>query len=318
MELKILMHGGAKRVSIARMFLAEAEKAGIDIKLYSWELQPVVPIAEVAEVVVGRRCDDPLLPEQLHDFTLINGINVMIPFIDPAIEVVADYRDTYCGIFAPVGSVDSVKGMFDKVESARLFEVAGLPIPRTYTLDDYAYPIIAKPRFGSASEGIVIINSDEQLSSIAAVAGNYLLQEYIPHREEITVDCYVSQTGEIIAAVPRLRVAVVGGEVSRTVTIDAPEIVELSHRVLKSLNLRGAVTLQFIRDLDSERCMLMEINPRLGGGVVCSVHAGANMPRYIIDEALGRRLTPCSDWRPGVEITRYQQEVTFFKSEILR
>ena len=77
-KLSILMHGGAKRVSIARMFLEEARKSGLELDLYSWELQPVVPIAEVADIAVGRRCDDPLLLEDLHKFSLDKGIDIMI------------------------------------------------------------------------------------------------------------------------------------------------------------------------------------------------------------------------------------------------
>ena len=317
-KLSILMHGGAKRVSIARMFLAEAKKMGLKLDLYSWELQPVVPIAEVAEIAVGRRCDDPLLLEDLHKFTLEKGINIMIPFIDPAIGVVAKYRDLYGGIFAPLGSLESVEGMFDKVVAAEIFEKAGLPIPATYSLENHLFPLIAKPRFGSASQGILVIDSEEQLAEIADKADDYLLQEYISRREEITVDCYVAADGEIIATVPRLRIAVIGGEVSRTITIDSPEIVELSRQTLAALNLRGAVTLQFIRDLDSGRVLLMEINPRLGGGVVCSIHAGANMPRYILQETLGQKPKPCSNWLIDLEISRYQQEVTFHKGKLLR
>lgn len=317
-KLSILMHGGAKRVSIARMFLAEARKMGLELDLYSWELQSVVPIAEVAEIAVGRRCDDPLLLEDLHKFTLEKGINIMIPFIDPAIGVVAKYRDLYGGIFAPLGSLESVEGMFDKVVAAEIFEKAVLPIPATYSLENHLFPLIAKPRYGSASQGILVINSEEQLAEIADKADNYLLQEYISRREEITVDCYVAADGEIIATVPRLRIAVIGGEVSRTITIDSPEIVELSRQTLAALNLRGAVTLQFIRDLDSGRVLLMEINPRLGGGVVCSIHAGANMPGYILQEALGQKPESCSNWLIDLEISRYQQEVTFHKGKLLR
>ena len=291
---------------------------GLKLDLYSWELQPVVPIAEVAEIAVGRRCDDPLLLEDLHKFTLEKGINIMIPFIDPAIGVVAKYRDLYGGIFAPLGSLESVEGMFDKVVAAEIFEKAGLPIPATYSLENHLFPLIAKPRFGSASQGILVIDSEEQLSEIADKADDYLLQEYISRREEITVDCYVAADGEIIATVPRLRIAVIGGEVSRTITIDSPEIVELSRQTLAALNLRGAVTLQFIRDLDSGRVLLMEINPRLGGGVVCSIHAGANMPRYILQETLGQKPKPCSNWLIDLEISRYQQEVTFHKGKLLR
>ena len=55
----------------------------------------------------------------------------------------------------------------------------------------------------------------------------------------------------------------------------------------------------------------MEINPRLGGGAVCSVHAGADIPGMILDEAMG---VTChrAPYRPGTEIARYLQEVVFF------
>lgn len=312
------MHGGAKRVSIAKMFLAEAQKMDIDLHLFSWELQPVVPIAEVAEIVVGRRCDDPLLLNDLHSFTINKGIDIMIPFIDPAISVVAKYRDSYGGIFAPLGSFSGVEGMFDKARAAQIFQDAALPIPATYTIAKHKFPIIAKPRFGSASQGIIIINSEAELAQIAPVAHQYLLQEYIPQREEITVDCYVSQSGTIIATVPRRRIAVIGGEVSRTITIDSPEIISLSRQTLSSLDLRGAVTLQFIHDTDTGRILLMEINPRLGGGVVCSIHAGANIPHYILAEALNQPISPLPSYLTNLEITRYQQEITFHNGILIK
>lgn len=65
---------------------------------------------------------------------------------------------------------------------------------------------------------------------------------------------------------PRKRLEVVGGEVSRTVTLRDDRIMELSRKVIERLHLRGAVTLQFLRDITTDRMLLMEINPRLGGG----------------------------------------------------
>mgnify|MGYP001035109838 FL=1 len=82
-------------------------------------------------------------------------------------------------------------------------------------------------------------------------------------------------------------------------------------RALSAIGLRGAVTVQLIRDDDTGRLYIMEINPRLGGGAVCSVHAGADIPGMILDEAMG---VTChrAPYRPGTEIARYLQEVVFF------
>jgi hypothetical protein len=55
----------------------------------------------------------------------------------------------------------------------------------------------------------------------------------------------------------------------------------------------------------------MEINPRLGGGAVCSVHAGADLPGYILDEWQGIELPSNVVCQADVKICRYMQEVVF-------
>lgn len=62
--------------------------------------------------------------------------------------------------------------------------------------------------------------------------------------------------------------------------------------------------------------MLMEINPRLGGGVICSIFAGAPITDYILREALGLDVNPSTDWIPGTLMARYQKEAIFFTKEL--
>ena len=101
---------------------------------------------------------------------------------------------------------------------------------------------------------------------------------------------------------------------SRTETVDDPEITALARRTLEATGLVGAVTVQMLRDLDTDRLMLMEINPRLGGGAVCSVAAGADIPSLILREVLD--LPPVEPhWQPGVQIARYLDEVVFYPKE---
>ena len=118
------------------------------------------------------------------------------------------------------------------------------------------------------------------------------------------------RSGEIKTISPRKRVEVVGGEASRTVTVAREDVSALAEEVLRKTGLRGAVTVQIIEDLDTGRLMLMEVNPRLGGGVVCSVHAGADIPAMIVAETLGKEAQKAVA-EPGVEIARYMQEVVF-------
>ncbi len=312
-SIAILFLGGAKRVSMARLFKEAAARMGYGCDIYSYEIDRCVPVACEATVVEGRRWSDVDIQQHLHATVQQYGIRIIVPFVDGAVAVAAEYAAAHpAEVFVPAGDAATAEEMFDKVRSAELFERAGLPVPRTYVPGDPCMRLIAKPRHGSASKGIVEISSIEALDDILLRRGQYLIQERIDRREELTVDCYVSVgDGRILAVSPRRRNVTVGGEVSDTETVEMPAAVELTRRTLTALGLRGAVTVQLIRDLDAEgRLLIMEINPRLGGGAVCSVIAGADIPSLIIAEALGENLEPKSA-ASGVRICRYMQEVVF-------
>lgn len=310
--VNILFLGGAKRVSMAEMLIAAGKKLGCKVNIFSYELNAIVPIAKVGKVLAGLRWNDPALMEHLHETVVEHGINVMIPFVDGAVAVAARYCREYGDAWAPVCTPDKAERMFDKVLAAADFEREGIAVPDTYRCGRPRFPLIAKPRLGSASRGISVLNDPREFRRLTNL-DDYLIQEYIRHREEYTVDCYVSSAGEVMCAVPRLRKEVIGGEVSDTETVIDVEIEDCSRKVISSLGLVGAITLQFLRDKESDRLLLMEINPRLGGGAVCSVHAGAPIPEYIIREYLGLPMIPCNEWKEGTEIVRYMQEVVFYK-----
>lgn len=316
--VNILFLGGAKRVSMARMFKNAAGRLGLEAGIFSYELTAQVPVAAEATVIKGLRWSDASLMDHLHQVVTDNSIDIIIPFVDPAVEVAARFcaSDLEAGCFTPCGHNAMTAMMFDKVAADAVFRDAGFPLPLQPDALPESGTVIAKPRFGSASKGIMTLDMQEYRKMAASPdAENYLFQEYVAGRKEFTVDCYVASDGRFVCAVLRERLEVTGGEVSSTVTVRDPEIETLSRSVLEKLELTGAVTIQFMRDVtggcDSGRLMLMEINPRLGGGAVCSVHAGAALPEFILRDWMGERLQECTQWRDGVMICRYPQETVF-------
>lgn len=316
--VNILFLGGAKRVSMARMLIEAGRVRDMDVRIYSYELSRHVPVAAVAAgVVEGLRWADPRIYESLLDTIRSLDIRIVIPFVDPAVGIAARLRERYFvegsgleHIFVPVSSPALCDVMFDKSLAAEMFERLNIPIPATYSKGRPEFPLIAKPVNGSASKGIKVINSTADFRSVISPPGIYLIQEYIPECREYTVDCYVSASGQICAVSPRLRIEVIGGEVSRTATVLWPELDELSRTTLNRTGLRGAVTIQILHDTRTGRLLLMEINPRLGGGAVCSVHAGVDIPGMILDEYSGIEPQPAHP-EPDVEIVRYLEEVVF-------
>ena len=305
------MLGGARRVSMAELLKRSGKRLGYDIEIVSYELDENVPIAIVGKVIVGLRWNDPEVVADLKRVIREYDVKIVLPFVDGAIEIASRLRDLLPDVFIPVSDFDLSKAMFDKVEAAAMFKEAGIPIPLTYSVISAEMPAIAKPRHGSSSRGIKIFHNIEDLMHLDNLS-DYLVQEYIEENSEYTVDCFVDKDGQPMVIVPRKRLEVMGGEVTRTETCRIEELHELSLRVLGTFPLRGPVTLQFLHDHKQNRYLLMEVNPRLGGGAICSIYAGAPLTDYIIMEALGIPISPCTDWADKTLMARYQKEAIFY------
>lgn len=317
-NINVLFLGGAKRVALAEQLIKAGKEYGIEVSIFSHELDDCEPIALVGKIIIGNKYSSPGIDAELDKIIEDNDINVVLPFIDPAIEVAARCKTRHADVFVPVSDAVVAHDMFDKVLAARLFESLGIPVPETYTPDNMKFPAILKPRCGSASQGIIIAENETDLRRAGWNTDDYLIQRYVADREEYTVDCYVGmQDGEVKCAVPRLRIATAGGEVTKTETRHLPLLEEMAWRVLKMVKLQGAVTLQFIRDLDTGHFLLMEVNPRLGGGVICSIYAGANIAKMILEECIGFNAIPAKIWHEGVLMTRYMKEVVFSNGKML-
>ena len=311
-EINILFLGGAKRVSLAEHFIASGKKMGYRVNIFSYELQKECPIAAVGKVIVGKRWKDDSLAENVMDTVRGNNIHIMLPFVDPAVEIAAWEKDILSEVFIPVSNEDICSIMFDKKKSEQWFLYNNFPIPYSYkSTDEFNFPIIIKPRRGSASKGVEVIHTREEWKNVEN-PNDYVIQHYIADKAEYTVDCYVSQRGEIISVVPRERLLVAGGEVINSRTIHDRKLDELSRKILKAGNFRGPITIQFIRDNQTGESFVMEINPRLGGGVIASIEAGADIPTYILNEYLGNEVKPCTDWKADTLMTRYYKEVMFY------
>lgn len=308
------MLGGAKRVSLAEQLIRAGKELGVNVSIFSHELAETEPIASVGTIIVGSKYSEKGIDDEIDHIIKSHGIDIVLPFIDPGVEVAARCAMRNPDVFVPVSREELAHAMFDKVIAAEWYERAGIPIPATYSADSIKYPAILKPRTGSASKGIIVVNNAEELARAPKALDEYLIQEYIANRDEYTIDCYVGVIdGEVKCAVPRLRIATAGGEVVRTETCRIPALMSMAEHTLTSLGFRGAVTLQFIYDRDSNRFLLMEVNPRLGGGVICSILAGADITRMILKECEGINATPCRVWRDGAIMARYFKEVMFFK-----
>jgi RimJ/RimL family protein N-acetyltransferase len=99
-----------------------------------------------------------------------------------------------------------------------------------------------------------------------------------------------------------------GGESIKGTVIDDPELIELGHRVVEALGVRGPCTVQVFRD--SEVGLgITDVNTRFGGAFPAPMYAalpGRTYPELIVAMARGERIEPhVGEFRAGVTFTRY-------------
>lgn len=310
--MNILFLGGAKRVSIAEHFLSYGKEKGIEINIFSYELSEKVPIAAVGKVIKGLKWNDASILDDIINVIRRHHINIVLPFVDPAIVISAKLKQRCTDVFIPVSSEYVCDIMFDKQESAHWFEKNGIRQPLYFSdISDILFPVIFKPRRGSASKGIFVANSFSDIPENIDF-NQYLMQQYISNRQEFSVDCYVSQQGSILSIVPRIRLETAGGEATKSLVVRDPLIIKETEKILSTAEFYGPITIQFIKDTLVEKIYVMEINPRLGGAVVASIGAGSGMISFIVNEAMGNQVSPVSDWKENTLMTRYLKEVIFY------
>lgn len=310
-KLNVLFLGGAKRVSLAEHLMDTAKRKGFEVEVYSYELDEFVPIASVGTVIPGLRWKDENIIPDLLSVIREKNIHIVLPFVDPAVEIASRLRDICPEVFIPVCREDICKIMFDKQLSVAWFKKYDIPVPPCFSIENIEFPAILKPRTGSASKGIKIVHSQDDLQNISNL-DSYVIQAYIQDGIEFTVDCYISDKQDIVSIVPRVRLEVAGGEVIKTRTIKDDVCISLSRRVLQTGQFIGPVTIQFIRDVTTDKTYIMEINPRLGGGVIASIEAGANILSTLLDEYLKYPVEPIVGWKENTFMTRYFKEVIFY------
>ena len=119
---------------------------------------------------------------------------------------------------------------------------------------------------------------------------------------EYTVDVLCDSNSNLLSAIPRKRINVVGGMVHHAQIEKEDKLISLCRKLSKSVGLVGMSCIQCITD--GENYNFIEINPRPGSGIDLSIHSGVNMPLLWIKETLGEEcLIKAPKW--GMQMKRY-------------
>ncbi len=209
-------------------------------------------------------------------------IGVVIPTVDAELMPLARARDEFSqrGVRLMLASARTLAVTLDKLALAGACSGA-VQVPRTESLADtdvasWTYPAIVKPRTGSGSRGVSVVQSAAELAAIASQSG-YLVQEYLPG-EEYSVDVLADARGRVAASVPRLRARVDSGVSVAGRTVRDDELEKFGALVAEAVGLTFIGNVQCRRDR-SGQLALLEVNPRAPGSMPLTIASGVDMPR---------------------------------------
>lgn len=319
MGVTILVSSAGRRVALMGCFQDALAAMGIPGRVVATDLSPLSAAFQAADSsFTVPRCTTPEFIPAMLEICRREAVTLVVPTIDTELPAYAAAR----GEFEKIGTVVAIPGPQtvaiggDKIRTQEWLKHEGFPTVRQGAVEEvranwsaWPFPLIVKPAGGSASIGVRIVR--DRLAFDAAVEVTGAIVQSVARGVEHTVDILVDRKGKVICAVPRRRLEVRAGEVSKGITVHDSRLITLSSEIGARLpDAYGVLNIQIFLDQDTGEMNVIEINPRFGGGFPLAYEAGAKYPRWMLEEILGLPSSSVADgWRDGLVMLRYDAAV---------
>lgn len=306
----ILICSAGRRVSLVKNFQESLSSFNEKGKVFCTDMHPELsPACHVADKsFTAPRVTEKNYPAFLRTLCLKHNISVVIPTIDTELSILASLKSEFAilGVTIVISSLDLCESFFLKSSTELFFKKHHIPTPPIISNPENAnFPIFAKLNNSSCSIGATIVKNKDALRHLK---GDYIFQPLI-EGQEYTIDFYMSAKSELICCVPRKRLEVRAGEVSKAKTDKNPIIINAVHELAKTLQgAFGVLTVQLFLDED-DNIHFIEINPRFGGGYPLSYHSGADMVSMLLADIMGQQLKYTESWNHNTTMLRYDAEI---------
>ena len=240
-------------------------------------------------------------------------IDLVIPIIDYEFFGWARAREPLAqfGTRVVISPPQALQICEEKDRTIDYFRSLGVPCPPTWCFPDIPkeqnlpFPVIIKPRCGRGSIDTYRAENLEEYRFYLPRVSEPIVEPCL-RGQEVTIDTISDLQGRFLAASPRIRLEVRGGQAFKSITIAAPELVDLARRIVEPLPIIGPSNIQcFLTDRGAQ---FFEINARFGAGTILSIAAGMNGPAALVAMARGEQM-PSLIPRTGLLMMRYWQEV---------
>ena len=254
--------------------------------------------------------------EELKKIIIEHNVTALVSLNDLELPILAKHKKELetTGVKIVVSSEHVITIAFDKVETFNFLTKIGLKTPKTYTNLETAmsaiadgslnYPLVVKPRWGSASIGIDFPQSSEELElafklqhiklkkSILNTASEQdidnaiLIQEKLDGRE-FGMDIVNDFEGNYFGTFVREKLNMRSGETDKAVSVIDERFNAIGKIIAENTKHIGSMDCDvFISD---NELYVLELNPRFGGGYPFSHEAGINTTAIYVEWLKGNK-----------------------------
>ncbi|MBN1795129.1 MAG: ATP-grasp domain-containing protein [Sedimentisphaerales bacterium] len=317
-KVNVLFPCIGRRVSLLRSFRSAARALNIKsimIGTDATELSSALQLCDKRFVIVPVTHRDYV--KNLLSIVKAEKVKLVVPTVDLDLKVLTENTEKFekAGCKVLVSSPKVVDICQDKRKTYRFLVSNSFDTPRTISPKEaikkksFGGPYFMKPWNGYAGRGNAIIKNKRELEFYSKHIPNPICQEYVEGTEH-TCDVYVDFNMKVRCVVPRKRIEVRAGEVNKAQVVKNTEIMDQAAHVVEKLGAGpGVITIQlFINKRGKTK--FIEINPRFGGGAPLSIKAGADFPKWLLQELTGQKPSIRFDgFRDGLMMLRYDAEV---------
>ena len=210
-------------------------------------------------------------------------VEYIIPLTDVEVDALSDNRQIFenNNICLCLSSDYSIKLCRDKYRLFKTISNSGLNLDMIPTFeieevtDKIGYPMMAKPKNGRSSIGLVKIDSTEDLDFYLnrLDVDDYIFQPLI-QGDIVTVDILYDERSNFFVSIPRIELLRTANGAGLSVHVfDNEELSALCFQIANVLQIKGCVNFEFIKDKHN-RYYFLECNPRFSGGIAFSCMSG--------------------------------------------
>ena len=274
--------------------------------MYAADVSPYAPALQAADRTLSvPSVGDPDYVPVLLGLCQANEISLVLSVNDTELPLLARSKALFSavGTRVVVSDPEFITTCADKLRMAHFLLRAGLDVPRTFDrieeaialVDDgrLRFPLLVKPRFGSASLGIETVNDKTELLAAltlgeARIARNarsvikvddgpfygLVIQEFLSG-QEYGMDVCNDLDGRYVCTAVKRKLMMRAGETDRAVTVRDSRLEAIGEALGRASGHVGVLDCDVI--VTDEGAYVIDMNPRFGGGYPFSHIAGGSM-----------------------------------------